>query len=575
VVFGRNAALDGPFAASFNLSTLNGTNGFILNGDTQNDNSGFSVASAGDANGDGIDDLIIGAALGDANGMTDAGESYVVFGRNTAVEGPFAASLNLSTLNGTNGFVLNGIDAFDRSGRSVASAGDVDGDGIDDLIIGANDADPNGQIYAGESYVVFGRPGQVWTSPAGGSWDAGAKWLSGKSPMLGIVVIDTPIGVTVTGPADPVFLDRLTLRADAGRTTVNLVANSYMEVEQSLTIPAVAGLGGSGILVADAGLTNEGQIRPTSLVFVTDAGMTNSGVIRLETFGPATDPIELTVFGPLHNAASGEIVARGMSVIDATTGLTNDGDVGIAFAATSVFGPINNTPSGFISISGGSTALWSDDAINSGTIELTTDSSLSILGSLTGGGVSGPGGGASGPVYVEGGLVPGPLLGPGIASFGGDVSMGSVGTTTIEIGGATPGPSGHDQVAALGSIGAAGTLEVNIIDGYIPHPGDEYAILVGATITGSFSTIILDPALISAGVDTSTLLIDGTIRIPGAPTCAGDVNNDGFTNAADFTILAGNFGATVPTNTLGDLNGDGTVNAADFVILAGNFGCDG
>jgi hypothetical protein len=58
-----------------------------------------------------------------------------------------------------------------------------------------------------------------------------------------------------------------------------------------------------------------------------------------------------------------------------------------------------------------------------------------------------------------------------------------------------------------------------------------------------------------------------------APTCAGDVNGDGSTNAADFTILAGAFGTMVPAGTAGDLNGDGAVNAADFVILASDFGC--
>ena len=60
---------------------------------------------------------------------------------------------------------------------------------------------------------------------------------------------------------------------------------------------------------------------------------------------------------------------------------------------------------------------------------------------------------------------------------------------------------------------------------------------------------------------------------PPAPACAGDINGDGFTNAADFTILAGNFGSAVTPNTGGDLNGDGLVNAGDFVILAGDFGC--
>ncbi|MBT5187716.1 MAG: hypothetical protein HOM01_12970, partial [Kordiimonadaceae bacterium] len=62
--------------------------------------------------------------------------------------------INLSTLDGTNGFRLDG-EAGDRSGYSVSSAGDINGDGYDDLIIGASFADPNGS-FSGSSYVVFG-----------------------------------------------------------------------------------------------------------------------------------------------------------------------------------------------------------------------------------------------------------------------------------------------------------------------------------------------------------------------------------------------------------------------------------
>lgn len=150
VVFGGAGVGNG---GAFNLSSLNGSNGFVINGVDANDNASTSISSAGDINGDGIDDLIIGAPGADPSGKTNAGESYVVFGSASIGGGGF---LNLSSLNGGNGFVINGVDTLDRSGTSVSSAGDINNDGIDDLIIGAPEADPNNDSVGGESYVVFG-----------------------------------------------------------------------------------------------------------------------------------------------------------------------------------------------------------------------------------------------------------------------------------------------------------------------------------------------------------------------------------------------------------------------------------
>jgi len=75
----------------------------------------------------------------------------------SAAQAQFPAPFDSSTLDGTNGFVINGIEELVGIGRTSASgAGDVNGDGVDDLIIGASVADPNGNSSAGESYVVFG-----------------------------------------------------------------------------------------------------------------------------------------------------------------------------------------------------------------------------------------------------------------------------------------------------------------------------------------------------------------------------------------------------------------------------------
>src|SRR5260221_3168574 len=140
---------------TLDLSSLNGVNGFKIQGEAAKDLSGHSVSTAGDVNGDGFADLIIGAPYDSANG-TNSGASYVVFGK----AGGFTAPLNLSALDGTNGFKILGEMPNDQSGSSVSGAGDVNDDGVADLIIGAPTGFPsNGAFASTARYVVFGKAG--------------------------------------------------------------------------------------------------------------------------------------------------------------------------------------------------------------------------------------------------------------------------------------------------------------------------------------------------------------------------------------------------------------------------------
>jgi FG-GAP repeat protein/hemolysin type calcium-binding protein len=136
------------YPAFITLSSLDGSNGFVVHGAFSGDASGVSV-SAGDVNGDGFDDLIIGARDGDPGVRGGAGQTYVVFGAASGL----AAAIDLSLIDGATSFRLNGVDANDQSGGAVSSAGDINNDGYDDMVIGARNAD---SAY-GEAYLVFGK----------------------------------------------------------------------------------------------------------------------------------------------------------------------------------------------------------------------------------------------------------------------------------------------------------------------------------------------------------------------------------------------------------------------------------
>jgi FG-GAP repeat len=132
--------------------------GLTILGAIAGDNLGSGVAS-GDLNADGADDIIVGASGSNAieNIRTDMGEAYVIFGR-PELEG------TIDTLNREQDFTLQPAEGFAQVGRALA-AGDVNGDGTDDLVAGAPyggrepGTEPGGpRTTVGEVYVVYGAP---------------------------------------------------------------------------------------------------------------------------------------------------------------------------------------------------------------------------------------------------------------------------------------------------------------------------------------------------------------------------------------------------------------------------------
>ena len=119
---------------------------YVFIGEDVDDWAGSSVSSAGDVDGDGLDDILIGADGSDDGGAW-SGKAYLLL----------ASSIDWSAsemLLEDADYEFMG-DEFDRAGTSVSSAGDVDGDGLDDILIGA-DGDYDGGFHAGKTYLVLG-----------------------------------------------------------------------------------------------------------------------------------------------------------------------------------------------------------------------------------------------------------------------------------------------------------------------------------------------------------------------------------------------------------------------------------
>jgi hypothetical protein len=183
VIFGTASGFPDPL----NVTSLNGTNGFRLDGQTAGDILGYSMSVA-DIDGDGKADLVIGAQNAGYNGLATSGSVYVVYGGATMKDGtawstcPCTLTSGGSVINGTNGFRLDGDTGGYRLGAGMARGADIDGDGKDEIIIGDSFTGYTA-AGAGSVYVIYG--GAAGKMKDGTAWAANQKVTAAAKPIDG------------------------------------------------------------------------------------------------------------------------------------------------------------------------------------------------------------------------------------------------------------------------------------------------------------------------------------------------------------------------------------------------------
>lgn len=241
-------------AGAFPLSTLNGTNGVRLDGIDVDDLCGWIVAGAGDANGDGIADILVGARFADPGGNSDAGEAYLVYGSASGIG--IGGTLALATLNGSNGVRFDGIGPDTRAGTS-GGAGDFNGDGFSDLLVGSPDfsASPT----PGEAHLVYGSSSEI-----------------GNAGVLSLSAVNGINGIRLDG-VDP--NDRAGLNAGVG--DVNGDGISDMVIGARFGDPQGVTDAGESYLVFGSGTSNSATHR--AFTRAGDAPRTGIGTIGGES----------------------------------------------------------------------------------------------------------------------------------------------------------------------------------------------------------------------------------------------------------------------------------------------------
>ena len=219
------------------------------------------------------------------------------------------------------------------------------------------------------------------------------------------------------------------------------------------------------------------------------------------------------VRGAADNVAGTGVISGRNALLSFDSGLANDGSLIAAGGVIDILGDITNNAAGRIVVSGGATAIFYEDVVNSGAINVSAGGPLSstavFFGDLSGNGVAG-----AGTVFIEGDARPG--FSPGLMTYGGDVSFGPFSSFHVELGGTTPGTE-YDKLEVANHLSLDGSLEVTLINGFLPSAGDRFDVWDAASKSGNFSSVTLPDLPAGLFWHTSALETEGILAVSGTP----------------------------------------------------------